>query len=145
MIKLLITLAKWRRNLPEESFPTPIIGTQLNDHMPTSVGVHLYADPTTFHGSRPVLYADTEGLNAGEAVPVEEVRRRSRGRGVHGGKVRMLEWANAADADSESKSRAFAVNTLYPRILYTFSDVVVFVLKNQKYMTHVLKFSGVLR
>jgi hypothetical protein len=37
-------------------------------------------------------------------------------------------------ADSPStRSRAFAVSHLYPRLLYTFSDTIVYVLKNARY------------
>lgn len=41
-----------------------------------------------------------------------------------------IEWANT----EESRQREYAVRELYPRLLYTFSDVVVFVLRNPKFV-----------
>ena len=40
----------------------------------------------------------------------------------------VIEWAN----DPEKCKREFAVKNLYPRILYAFSDIVVFVLRNDR-------------
>jgi hypothetical protein len=45
-------------------------------------------------------------------------------RRAHRGSERPITWAT----DSELSSRQYIVTNLYPRILYTFSDVVVFVL-----------------
>ena len=47
----------------------------------------------------------------------------------HHSSQREITWANT----EEKRSRQFAVTNLYPRLLYTFSDVVVFVLKNARY------------
>lgn len=76
-----------------------------NGRLPTTKDVHLYADPKTYNTQTPVLYADCEGLNSGWAVT------------------------------SETKKRDDAVMRLYPRVLYTFSDVVVFVLRNPRYVS----------
>lgn len=48
----------------------------------------------------------------------------------HHSSQREITWANT----EEKRSRQFAVMNLYPRLLYTFSDVVVFVLKNARYI-----------
>lgn len=42
---------------------------------------------------------------------------------------RKISWALG---DKEKSKREFAVTELYPKVLYTFSDVVVFVLRNPK-------------
>ncbi|KAK3115116.1 hypothetical protein LTR53_005893, partial [Teratosphaeriaceae sp. CCFEE 6253] len=42
--------------------------------------------------------------------------------------TRPIEWANT----EETRQREYAVTALYPRLLYTFSDCVVFVLRNPK-------------
>ena len=42
--------------------------------------------------------------------------------------ARKLEWA----IDDEKKQRGYAVTELYPRLLYTFSDTVVFVIRNPR-------------
>ena len=43
-------------------------------------------------------------------------------------------WA----CDKEKKSRQFIVENLYPRLLYTFSDIVVLVMRNAKLVIRVL-------
>ncbi|KAF8848057.1 hypothetical protein BDZ45DRAFT_733176 [Acephala macrosclerotiorum] len=160
LVKILIDY----RELSEKSklaegvgFRSPVAGS-VNDQAPTSGDVHLYADPKTFVEQYPMLYADCEGLDGGERIPVgaqhQEVglaapfletapRRRSSSlsvssyslpnklRKVHKyGKAakRELRWAT----DPESCKREFAVRQLYPRLLYAFSDVVVFVLRNER-------------
>jgi hypothetical protein len=117
--------------------------------MPTSGDVHLYADPATFQSHRPMLYADCEGLDAGETVPfaihsMEQLQisepssnagphagtkaRRSLRRKPFEGEEVKVQWS----AELQTNSRDYAVRHLYPRLLYTFSDVVVFVLRNPK-------------
>ena len=44
------------------------------------------------------------------------------------GTTREIMWAS----DKEKKSRQFVVENLYPRLLYTFSDIVVLVMRNAK-------------
>ena len=121
-------------------FPSPVVGSPKNDQTPTSADVHLYADPATFFQVEPMLYADCEGLDAGEEIPigaegkrtarVEDAKRLMR-KFTHrfsSTRERKIEWANT----EEKCTRQFAVTELYPRLLYTFSDVVVFVLRNAK-------------
>lgn len=45
------------------------------------------------------------------------------------GVTRDLPWMSG----DVKGTRNFAVTNLYPRLLYTFSDVVVFVVRNEKY------------
>ena len=164
LVKMLIEKQESENRRLEHSrkqFPSPIVGHVANEHTPTSGDVHLYADPTTYFGSRPTLFADCEGLQGGERIPVgamyrEADRRENQraendynrtsdsqaGRGLFDSAsdqqakrlsrrskrndARRLEWA----VDPETKKRGYAVAELYPRLLYTFSDAVVFVIRN---------------
>lgn len=101
------------------------------DNLPTTADVHLYADPLTATGRLPILYADSEGMSGGEKTP--------RGLEFHGRKVKNilkdqigkplgLTWAS----DEKTRSREFSVKNLFPKILYTFSDIIVFVLHESK-------------
>lgn len=95
----------------------------------------LYADPSSLASATPTLLVDCEGLSGGEAMP-KQLRHRSLNgtspvnpqahpRYSH---ARPLSWAKTP----QTKKREYAVSQLYPRILYTFSDVVVFVLRNPR-------------
>jgi hypothetical protein len=99
-----------------------------------------------------MLYADCEGLEGGENTPMaaqyrnsasappkektredhtprESRKRRKVSKGFHCTQ-RDIKWANSPD----TLKRQYAVTELYPRLLYTFSDVIVFVLRNAKYV-----------
>ena len=123
----------------EPSFLSPVVGSALYENEPTSANVNLYADPRTLldaSGHTPLLFADCEGLDAGARVPRAEIARRQPERieilydWIRHGRKRKLAWAQ----NEQTRGRQFTVKQLYPRILYTFSDVVVFVLKNSKYV-----------
>lgn len=117
-------------------FPSPVVGSVINDTLPTSGDVHLYADPSTHAEQLPILYADCEGFEGGERTPLGARTRRRANSDAHKresdrlGNVhtRAIEWANS----EEQRQREYAVTALYPRLLYTFSDCVVFVLRNPK-------------
>jgi energy-coupling factor transporter ATP-binding protein EcfA2 len=134
----------------EWGFPSPVVGSITNGNVPTSGDVHLYSDPTTYHSEYPMLLADCEGLEGGENTPIS-AQYREKAATTHEGKnkekdrhktsskpklitkslnakQRILTWANCP----EKSKRQHAVTELYPRLLYTFSDVVVFVLRNAK-------------
>ena len=118
---------------------------------PTSGDVHLYADPETFFTERPLLYADCEGLRGGTLEPIGARRRRilhgnksSRARTAsfekhmrrkHQTAEREVEWATTP----ERSTRRYFVEHLYPRLLYTFSDVIVFVVKNARMIEDVME------
>lgn len=137
LIKLLIDLST--RDDEKESFPTPIVGAAGKD-IATSEDVHLYLDPATFESQVPLLFADCEGLEGGAREPVATKIRKTmdRSRNAQGASKarlkhiseRQLEWA-PVEAPVK-RQRDFVVAHLYPRLLYTFSDVVVFVLKNPR-------------
>ncbi|CAK1357491.1 hypothetical protein CB0940_07777 [Cercospora beticola] len=114
-------------------FPSPVVGSVVNDALPTSGDVHLYADPTSHTEQLPILYADCEGFEGGERVPLGARARKRQSSQFEAAPsthvlTRPIEWAN----NEESRQREFAVTALYPRLLYTFSDCVVFVLRNPK-------------
>lgn len=88
------------------------------------------------------MYADCEGLKGGERVPLGALPKRKDKPSKVGRidsferKVQKLHHTSERDitwADTNAKrSREYMVTNLYPRLLYTFSDVVVFVLKNPR-------------
>lgn len=112
-------------NSNELSYPVPGL---VGDNVPTTGNVHLYADPGTSLTQKPMLYADCEGMAGGEKPP--------RGLTTRHGQLknmlrRKISWADIA----KRQSREYAVGTLFPRILYTFSDVVVFTLREVRYVS----------
>ncbi|KAG7057284.1 patatin-like serine protein [Colletotrichum scovillei] len=170
LIKMLINrLDKIDR---ETRYPSPVTSSH-NDRVPTTGNVHLYADPMSYDTQEPLLYADCEGLDGGEAVPAA-LRHRLKGKeeAALGGVLndatnamsktglgRPRKPSNASQSPAsigtcsrkkfksfpfaserglswavtpKTEKREYAVTQLYPRILYTFSDVVVFVLRNPR-------------
>jgi hypothetical protein len=132
LVKLIIDLESG----DDEPFETPVVGAAGRD-VATSEDVHLYLDPDSSESQAPLLFADCEGLNGGERDPVgakfkmkmaSSQKNNSGGRGKPTSE-RELAWADTA----KKQSRDFAVANLYPRLLYTFSDVIVFVVKNPRY------------
>lgn len=134
LIKLLIDL----KSEESESFETPVVGAVGRD-VATSEDVHLYLDPDSSESQAPLLFADCEGLEGGERDPVAARLKRKmasshpQDNAASGNRKptseRELIWADTP----KKQSRDFAVAHLYPRLLYTFSDVIVFVLKNPRY------------
>jgi energy-coupling factor transporter ATP-binding protein EcfA2 len=140
LINLLVAI---KGNSSQVDLPTPVVGMTGKD-VPTSEDVHLYSDPGTITSDSPLLFADCEGLDGGERKPVgtrfREARhdfdtRSSRMHQVTQPSSRT-QYSSERDilwADTPSRrSRQFAVTHLYPRLLYTFSDTIVFVLKNPR-------------
>jgi hypothetical protein len=138
-----------------EEFPSPVAGS-INSHATTSGDVHLYADPASYHTQFPILYADCEGMGGGERVPIgarykhhdlSAPKSKSRHtstetqssykipqkvRKLNKAVKREIRWASTP----ETCKREFAVRHLYPRLLYAFSDIVVFVLRNDRLVHH---------
>jgi energy-coupling factor transporter ATP-binding protein EcfA2 len=123
--------------------PSPVVGSARHSHTPTSSDVHLYVDPFTRETQFPMLYVDCEGFGGGESTPFSAQMRDSSDEGGkkshpyrrHGGisllargSQHILAWADSP----EKQKRQYAVQELYPRLLYTFSDTIVFVLRNSK-------------
>ena len=137
VIKMLIDREQARNYSPdsEDPFPTPVTG-RVGDLAPTTGDVHLYSDPATYLEKRPILYSDCEGLNGGEKRPLGTVCKerletaKSNTRMAAKSKLRRpLKWANG---NAKYLSRDYSTKYLYPRILYTFSDVIVFVLREAR-------------
>ena len=119
-------------------FSTPVVASP-DDCVPVSANVHLYGDPDTLTTETPILFADCEGLDGGESLPKAETSKmHDDGNGLRPtneksktGSRKVL-WAKD---NKDGFKREYAVAELYPRLLYTFSDVVVFVmLKHPKYV-----------
>jgi len=123
----------------------PVVGTTKDSNRPTSGDVHLYKDPESNDTSTPIFYADCEGLQGGDGTPLGSASSQKtlsvQASGSRGntsqkvikyvtGKLRQLFWLKV-DAP-ERIDREFIVENLYARILYTFSDVIVFVLKESR-------------
>jgi energy-coupling factor transporter ATP-binding protein EcfA2 len=109
----------------------PITSSPNTAHKSTSSDVHLYSDPGTKHEEHPLLLADSEGLRGG---PPESWSRRLGSDGVCGavGTInnrRTITWALNEKAD-----RMYIVGHLYPRFLYTFSDLICFVASTARYV-----------
>ncbi|TGJ68442.1 hypothetical protein EYR41_007494 [Orbilia oligospora] len=131
--------------------------------VPTSGDVHLFCDPHTYktENRHPILYADCEGLEGGERTPLgsrthkrEKIRkavserisgakqdtksffaRRGRDNAMQQNSKRELKWA----INDATKRREYIVSELYPRILFTFSDVVVFVLQEKNKLENAIE------
>lgn len=131
LIKLLINL----KSDEDETFETPVVGAAGRD-IAASEDVHLYPDPESAESQAPLLFADCEGLEGGERDPVGAKLKRKMAASQNNRpgsrrkptSERELVWANT----QRKQSREFAVAHLYPRLLYTFSEVIVFVLKNPR-------------
>lgn len=150
LIKVLIEL----NETGKRKHQTPVVGSIRHQDVPTSGDVHLYVDPKTFLSEGPILYADCEGLAGGEREP--KGARSTMMKRLNGGNKGHQRTNSAFDklcqnmphstereilwADTpEKQTREFAVTQLYPRLLYTFSDVVVFVLKNPRVIEAVIE------
>lgn len=133
LVNLLISLVKGQHESDE--FPAPVVGAIANESVPTSDGVSIYSDPATSEDRYPIMYIDCEGFEGGEKTPLGSQARRHdlapddhEAQGETSVRTRSIKWATT----EESRRREYAVTKLYPRILYTFSDCVVFVLRNPK-------------
>jgi len=138
LVKLLIDFASNDKQI----YSTPAIGSRTH-HLPTSEDVHLYLDPRTASTNRPILLADCEGLDGGDREPVgarlkarfrREDEQMARNDDSFFKRQRLayecaLKWSLIG---SKARSRGFAVTHVYPRLLYAFSDVIVFVLRNHR-------------
>ncbi|KAL9624998.1 MAG: hypothetical protein Q9160_000727 [Pyrenula sp. 1 TL-2023] len=138
LIKMLVSLKERKLNFKSNSpFRSPVVGSVKNDKSPTSGDVHLYADPATAYTQLPILYADCEGLEGGEVPPVATQLEERRHK-INPSQVRQRLFSSKprklaiASENPEANRREWAVKHLYPRFLYTFSDAVVFVLRNTR-------------
>lgn len=143
LIRLLIETLAPLNAAPE----VPVVGSSLHTDLPTSGDVHLYPDLSTFESLHPVFYADCEGLDGGERKPMGARKPKANTsnprthsftqhiRKQHHTSEREILWATTA----ETTSREYHVRHLYPRLLFTFSDVIVFVMKNPRTIENVIE------
>jgi hypothetical protein len=130
-----------------QDFPSPVPGIAGRD-LPTSEDVHLYADPLTVGSEYPILYADSEGLDGGEREPLAATFRKTRERRESesfGSESDYLPTRNYTEREVRwmtskvKRTRQYAAGQLYPRVLFAFSDVVVFVHRNPRAIEGVLE------
>lgn len=149
LIKLLVSTTS-----PGIEAQTPVVGSSKNSETPTSGDVHLYPDMQTYDTDRPLFYADCEGLHGGTLDPMGVRLRTARQKATapvmdrprtasfekhlrrrHHAAERQIMWVDS----SEKATRDYFVKHLYPRLLYTFSDVIVFVVKNARRIEDVVQ------
>lgn len=122
---------------------TPVISDMTEAHNPTSSDVHLFADPATRMTTRPLLLADCEGLNGGTKDPQAVVSVAGAGRNLKKAIRRIrIRRVRIVGMRIEHRSRAWIVKDLYPRILFTFSDVVCYVTRNLRYSLPLSSFAA---
>ncbi|KAM0714605.1 hypothetical protein Q7P37_009901 [Cladosporium fusiforme] len=134
LIKLLISLAQHRKVENDEGgFPSPVVGNAADEKLRSAGGVYIYKDPATSRDDRPMLFVDCEGFEGGEKVSLDSRlnmrdHAKSSGESATPVRARPIQWATTEG----TRQREFLVTKLYPRLLYTFSDCVVFVTRNPK-------------
>jgi hypothetical protein len=117
----------------DAAFPSPVVGSVVDDTRTTTDNVRLYIDPAKHLDPLPTFYADCEGFEGGEQAPMALQCHENSGENRDGMNeawinTRPIMWADR----EECRRREYAVTVFYPRILYSFSDCVVFVLRNPK-------------
>ncbi|TVY37768.1 hypothetical protein LSUB1_G004421 [Lachnellula subtilissima] len=142
LVKLLIQIKDSAEGL---NFHRPVAGLPGKD-VPTSEDVHLYLDPGSSLSTNPILYADCEGIDGGAREPMATTFRHKRDESETEGdnretvsnqtlSKRELHWAKSP----LERTRQFVVAKFYPRLLFTFSDVVIFVHRNPRTIENVLE------
>jgi hypothetical protein len=105
-------------------------------HQPTSGDVHLYADLCSRESLQPILYADCEGFGAKKS-PVAATSTNDGARLTERLGASMttgLKWAKRLFGRDAKNHRSFAVDEMFPRVLYAFSDVICFVHTEMRYI-----------
>ena len=129
---MLLALQQHLAGRDGEELHHPVPG-RVGDPSPTTGDVHLYPDPATQWTSVPLLFADCEGLDGGDKTPttLASVQGQSgSSMGIFRPRARRaIPWAAA---NTMQRKREVIVRDLFPRVLYTLSDAVVFVLKEAR-------------
>jgi hypothetical protein len=120
----LISYAAGNENVLDGEAPVVGSSTEPSKATSTSGEVNLYKEPSTFGTSTPILYADCEGLDGGEPVCSKHQK--------HWSKYGRSYVMSQRHSSGESMDRKTAVNTIYPRFLYIFSDVICMVTSNPR-------------
>ncbi|KXX79899.1 hypothetical protein MMYC01_203771 [Madurella mycetomatis] len=106
----------------------PVAGQNSDSSTKSTTGeVNLYPDPATFGTEFPVFYVDCEGIMGGSSDPCPND-------GVPGIRTKdaSARRYSITVKGNRGMDRRTAVQTLYPRFLYIFSDVVCYVTGNQR-------------
>lgn len=99
----------------------PIVGNE-SGFVSTTGEVNLYNDPQTFGTDEPLFYIDCEGL--GGTRPIASQHQKSWSDGARSYMV--------ASRDGRMTDRVWAVQKLYPKFTYIFSDVICYVTRSQR-------------
>ncbi|KAL6917194.1 hypothetical protein FSST1_008689 [Fusarium sambucinum] len=126
---LISLLSKFSSSQLNNLFKTPTVGDSGSTDS-TSSNVNLYSDPDSFLKENPLLYADCEGMG-GDEVPAAMLGGTAPSTfQTWGLDCRDITWETES-ANGGIWTRKDITKTLFPRILYIFSDVVVFVPYNR--------------
>jgi hypothetical protein len=118
---------------------TPVV-RKGNNTLPTSGDVNLYGCDDGIEG-HPLFYADCEGLDGGEVAPSGAFfqRWRDNSAAALSGMWKFFKPARSLSlnnlwtaAEPQAPSREVAITKLLPRLLYNFSDVIVFVVGSRE-------------
>ncbi|KAI8712039.1 RING-type domain-containing protein [Fusarium sp. LHS14.1] len=130
---LISLLSKFYSHFSTNHFKTPDVG-ESESRQPTSSNVHLYADPQTYRNDNPILYAECEGIDEDETYA--EMKNPLAGGSSssptlpHTSRIPQLRSQNIIWSKMPRNAGAWTrkeiTRILFPRILYIFSDVVVF-------------------
>lgn len=94
---------------------------------PTTSDVQLFSDPCTYNRTVPILFADSQGMDGGDRVPMvlcpdpaipSPIER-------HGSLKMVPEYMNRIDD---------ITRYVFPNLLHALSDTVVYVTKDHRYM-----------
>ncbi|KAK1621470.1 hypothetical protein BDP81DRAFT_513134, partial [Colletotrichum phormii] len=118
----LMYLSKRQDTIVNLEAPVPAASTGDSITQSTTGEVNLYLDPETFGTESPALYADCDGMVGTEPIAAQQQKE-----WVEHGKHYLVKTR-----DGRVMDRRTAVNEVYPRFLYIFSDVVCFVMRNHK-------------
>jgi len=103
----------------------------------TSSDIHLYLDPLTAGDEEPLLLADSEGLDGGDPISLRaldgEEMRQDDGEPA-AAILRNYKLGNIDWATGHKRDRSYIIGHLYPRFLYTFSDVICFVTEKSRFI-----------
>ncbi|KAF2827014.1 hypothetical protein CC86DRAFT_416800 [Ophiobolus disseminans] len=143
--------------LADTKFSTevPIVGKS-NSTKPTSGDIHLYGDgaPEKDDLERPIFYADCEGFDGGAAAPsgslahhksqLEKIGDNTKTKNAASsaenwlrfltsrGHKKPLNMPSHRSRKAKIPTRDDVVRKVFPRLLYNFSDVIVFVVKEHR-------------
>ncbi|KAI8649356.1 hypothetical protein NCS56_01483700 [Fusarium sp. Ph1] len=130
---LINLLSKFSDPLSANHFKTPAVGDS-GCLQSASSNVHLYVDPRTFRTRSPLLYAECEGMD-GDEIPAEMKKPlagalASNDPLPHASQIpepgsQDIIWSKMP-RHTGTWTRKEITRILFPKILYVFSDVVVF-------------------